>query len=143
MKRAAAVVATIALIATTAAGCGGDSEYCAAVKEHQSALDSFGKKKTDAAFKKYRRATNSIAKVAPESVKDDWDSLTQSMVEVKDAQKAAGLKLQDVTAQSVAALGTQASAKLVNAYESFTDAAEKHGAAIAADVKDQCGVKLK
>ncbi|MFI5427801.1 hypothetical protein [Aeromicrobium sp. UC242_57] len=86
------------------------------------ALDSFGKKKTDTAFKKYRRTANSISKIAPDPVDKDWKALTAAMVEVKDAQKAAGLKPQDVTVDSVAGLSTAQSAGLSSAYEKFTDA---------------------
>lgn len=143
MKKAAALTVTLAMAAATLAGCGGDSEYCAAVKQNVSALDSFGKKKTDAGFKKYRQTANAISKVAPSPVDKDWKALTKAMVEVRDAQKAAGLKLEDVTVDSVAGLSTAQSSGLNSAYQSFTDATATYGSAIKKDVKKQCGVTLK
>lgn len=143
MKKAATLVAAAIVASTALAGCGGDSEYCAAVKQNVSVLDSFGKKKTDAGFKKYRQATNSLSKLAPDPVNKDWSALTKALVEVRDAQKAAGLKLEDVTVKSVAGLSTAQSTGLNSAYQSFTDAVAKHGPAIKADVKKQCGVTLK
>lgn len=143
MKKAAALTVTMALAAATLAGCGGDSEYCATVKENVSALDSFGKKKTDAAFTKYRRAANDISKVAPPPSDKDWQALTKAMVSVRKAQKAAGLKLEDTSAQAVAGLSTAQSVGLSNAYEDFTEAVADHGDKIKNQVKSECGVSLK
>lgn len=143
MKKAAALVAATVVASTVLSGCGGDSEYCATVKQNVSVLDTFGKKKTDAKFKKYRRAVNEISKLAPEPVDKDWTALTKSLIEVRDAQKAAGLKLEDVTVKSVAGLSTAQSTGLNEAYKSFSDAVADHGQAITDNVKSECGVTLK
>lgn len=143
MKKAATLVAAALVASTTLAGCGGDSEYCAAVKDKVSVLDTFGTKKTDAQFKKYRRAVSEISKLAPEPVDKDWAALTKSLIEVRDAQKDAGLKLEDVTVKSVAGLSTAQSTGLNEAYKSFSDAVADHGQKITENVKSECGVKLK
>lgn len=143
MKKAAALTVTMALAAVTLAGCGGDSEYCASVKENVAVLDSFGKKKTDSAFQKYRRTTNTIAKLAPAPVDKDWKALGKSLIDVRDAQKTAGLTMQKTTAEAVAGLSTLQSTGLSSAYEDFTEAVADHGTKIKDQVKDECGVTLK
>ena len=143
LKHSVALAVSAAVAAAALAGCGGDSEYCAAVKKEVPVLDTFGKKKTDKAYKNYKRATSELAKVAPDSVRKDWTALTKAISNVQDAQKDAKLKLQDVTVESVAGLSTAQSQGLNTAYEKFTDAVAEHGQAVKDDVESECGVKLK
>lgn len=141
-KTAALLVATI-VAATTLSACGGDSDYCAAVKKDQSTLDTFAKKRTDAAFAKYRRTTRSLADLAPKDAQKDWSALTTALNGVLDAQKAVGLKLEDVSVSSVAKLPVEQSESLNQAYNAFNKAVAKHGKRVEASVKSECGVELK
>jgi hypothetical protein len=140
-KTAALLVATI-VACTTLAACGGDSDYCAAVKKDQPTLDTFGKKRTNADFAKYRRTTSSLASLAPQGAKKDWTALTTAINGVLDAQKAVGLKLEDVSVSSVSKLPVEQAESLNQAYTSFNKAVRKHGKRVEADVKSECGVKL-
>ncbi|NRQ50586.1 hypothetical protein [Aeromicrobium stalagmiti] len=143
MKTIAALVATTVVAAATLAGCGGDSEYCAAVKKDQSTLESFGQKRTDAAFAGYRSATRTIAKLAPTTIRKDWTALSTAIADVQAAQKAAGLKLEDVSVDAVAQLTPEQGESLNSSYTAFNSAVSKHGKRVAADVKSECSVTLQ
>lgn len=141
--RPAAWIVAAAVAAGTLAGCGGDSQYCAAVKENVSALDTFGKKKTDKAFTTYRRTTLELAELAPEPVGKDWKALAKAISNVQKAQKAAKLSLEDVSVETVAGLSTEQSQRLDKSYRGFTDAVAEHGGVVKKNVESECGVKLK
>ncbi|AWB92539.1 hypothetical protein [Aeromicrobium chenweiae] len=143
MHRTAALLVATIVATTTLAACGGDSEYCAAVKKDESTLNTFGKKRTDAAFAKYRRTTRTLATLAPEGAKKDWTALTTALNGVVDAQKAVGLKLEDISASSVAKLPVEQSESLSDAYTAFNKAVARHGKRVEANVKSECGVELQ
>jgi hypothetical protein len=143
MNRSASVVVGVVLACSTLAACGGPSEYCQVVEQNQAALKSFGKKKTDKAFKTYRQTVNEISKVAPESVKSDWSALTRALVEVKDAHKAAGVSMQDISQEAINTMGAVKGGQIVTAYENFNDAVSEHGAKTAESVAKECGIDLK
>lgn len=143
MSRPAAIVVGIALACSCLAACGGPSEYCQVIEQNQAALKSFGKKKTDKAFKTYRQAVNEISKVAPESVKSDWTGLTRALVEVRDAHKAAGVSMQDISQEAITAMGAVKGGQIQAAYEKFNDAVSEHGEKTADSVVKECGIDLQ
>ncbi|MRJ77176.1 hypothetical protein GEV29_11555 [Aeromicrobium sp. SMF47] len=142
MRKTAALLVATVVAATTLSACGGDSDYCAAVKKDQSTLETFAKKRTNDDFAKYRRTTRSLAALAPAEAKKDWTALTTALSGVLDAQKAVGLKLEDVSVSSVAELPVEQSESLNNAYDQFNKTVAKHGKRVEANVKSECSVEL-
>ncbi|MET0928793.1 MAG: hypothetical protein ABWX74_04715 [Aeromicrobium sp.] len=143
MKKIAAALVTSVVAATVLAGCGGDSPYCAAVKENRTALDSFGEKRTEKGFTTYAEALRAIATTAPDTVKDDWSKLGAVTDGVLKAHDKVGLPLQSMSdTAKVAALDADDLARLNKAYDAFNDTA-KQRKAVVADVKKSCEITLK
>lgn len=143
MSRIAAVLVTSVVAATVLAGCGGDDPYCAAVKENQSALNSFGEKRTEKGFTTYAKALRAIATTAPDTIKDDWSKLGSVTDGVLKAHDKVGLALDDMTdTAKVAELDSDDLARLNKAYDAFNDTA-KQRKAVVADVKKTCEITLK
>jgi hypothetical protein len=140
--RTAAVAATL-LAASLLAGCGGDSPYCAAVKENQTALNSFGSAVTDATFAKQAAAVRQIAKTDPEKVGDDWAAIDKAMRRVLSVQKKTGLTFDDLNDPEKRAEADGDDIEAVNkAYGAFNDTA-KQRKAVAEDAATTCDVRLK
>lgn len=143
MNKSAAVLVTAAFALTTLAGCGGDDPYCAAVKEHRSALDTFGAKPTDKAFASYKKAIRAITTTAPDTSKDDWAAVGAAMERVTKAQKAAGIKLEDMDdSAKTAELSSDDLTTLDKAYEAFNKTSAQRKAAFE-DVRSVCDITLK
>ena len=143
MKKAASLLVTALLAAPVLSGCGGDSAYCAAVKDKQSTLDSFGSKKTDNSFSAYTKVARAIAKEAPAGAKKDWTALADATAGVLKAHRAAGIRLEDMTDKDkVAALGTDQLAKLNDAYDTFNSTTKKQGEAVVDNVSAECDITL-
>lgn len=143
MNKTAAVLVTAVVAGSVLAGCGGDDPYCAAVKDNKSALDTFGKKRTDAGFTRYADALRAITTTAPDSSKDDWAKLGSVTSRVVKAHKKAGIALQDMDDPAkVGRLSAADLKSLNNAYAAFNDTT-KQRTAVVKDVKDVCGVTLK
>lgn len=136
----AAVVATLA--ATVLSGCGG-SAYCDTVKENEKALNSFGQKRSDAAYTSYAKTMREIAKVSPDDVKKDWTALANVTEGVLAAQKDVGLDLKDMTdAAKVKKLDAAGLKKVNAAYEAFNKTTDQRNAVVK-NVKQECKVTLK
>jgi hypothetical protein len=143
MSKTASMLVTSVLAVTVLAGCGGDDPYCAAVKENQASLDSFGQKRNEKAFTTYAKALRAIATDAPDTIKDDWSKLGAVTDGVLKAHDKVGLPLQDMTdTAKVAALDSDDLARLNKAYDKFNDTG-KQRKAVVADVKKTCDVTLK
>jgi len=141
--RGAAALVTAVVALTVLTGCGGDDPYCAAVKEHRSALDSFGKKVTSKAFESDVKAVQAITSTAPDSSKDDWAAVGAAMEKVTDAQEEAGIKLEDMTDPAkYGELDSDALASLNKAYEGFNDTSKQRKAAFE-DVQSVCDITLR
>ncbi len=98
MKRTAAILVTTIVGIATLSGCGGGGDpYCDAVDKNKNTLNTFGQKRTDAAYAKYATVFGSIGKKAPASIKKDWTTLSTVTTGIIDAQKKAGVKLEDMT----------------------------------------------
>ena len=142
MRRHAAVLATAVLALTVLTGCGGEDPYCAAVKEHQSALDSFGQKRTQAGFTTYAEAVRAITATAPDSVRDDWAALGDVTTGVLEAHDKVGIPLEDMNdTATVDGLSADDLATLNDAYDAFNDTAAQRKAVVA-NVKTACDITL-
>lgn len=141
--KTAAVLATTLLAAAVLSGCGGDSAYCAAVKENQRALDRFGSATTDAAFAKEARAVRSIAATDPEKVAGDWTTIDRAMQGVQKAQKKAGITFDGLNDPDKRAEADDADVEAIEkAYARFNDTT-KQRTTVVADVEKTCKVSLK
>jgi hypothetical protein len=143
MKRSAALLVGTIVTATTLSGCGGGNAYCDAVKKDRTTLNTFGQKRTDAAYAKYAKAFDEVGKVAPTSIRKDWTKLADVTKGVLAAQKSVGLALEDMTDTTKVKKLTSAQLKGLNtAYEAF-NATQTQRNAVVKNVKQECKIKLK
>lgn len=143
MKKTATVLVTtiVAILALT--GCGGGSPYCDAVEKNKSTLNTFGQKRSDAAYAKYASVFKAVAKESPAAVKKDWMALSTATSGIISAQKKAGVKLEDMTNTAKVKKLNQAQLKQLNqAYEAF-NATTKQRTAVVKNVLQECDIKLK
>ena len=142
MMRAVATMVTTVLALVTLAACGSDDPYCGEVKEHESTLNTFGQKRTTAAYTGYARTFRAVAKVAPASVKPDWTAIAKVTEGVLAAQDEVGVKLEQMTDTArVKKLSTAQLKKLNNAYEAFNKTADQRRAVVK-NVQQECDIKL-
>ena len=143
MNRFATALVTTAVAGAVLAGCGGDSPYCASVKENQKALDSFGQKRTTAGFTSYDKAVRAIRKTAPDEIKADWAALDKALRGVLKAHDEVGIALEDMKdTTKLQALSSDDLATLNDSYEKFEKTGSQRSA-IVADLKSSCSVTLK
>lgn len=143
MRRPAVLVVTTIALAATLSACGGGSAYCDAVDKDQSALNTFGQKRTDAAYAEYATVFKSVAKVAPTDVSKDWAKLADVTEGVIAAQKDVGLTLEEMTdTAKVKKLKDAELAKLNKAYEAFNGTMDQR-TAVVKNVKQECSITLK
>jgi hypothetical protein len=143
MSRTAAFLVTTIVGATVLSGCGGGSAYCDAVEKDKSSLNTFGEKRTDAAYARYATVFEGVAKVAPKTVKKDWTALADVTKGVIAAQKAVNLKLEEMTDTAKVKKLTEAQLKQLNtAYEAFNGTTAQR-TAVVKNVKQECKITLK
>jgi hypothetical protein len=143
MKRSAALMVVTIVAATTLSGCGGGNAYCDAVDNGKATLNTFGQKRTDAAYANYAKVFAGVAKVAPTSIRKDWTTLADVTKGVISAQKGVGLALEDMTnTTKVKKLTTAQLKKLNTAYQAF-NATTKQRTAVVKNVKQECKITLK
>ena len=143
MSRTAAFLASTLVSVAMLSGCGGGNAYCDAVKKDESSLNTFGQKRTDAAYASYVKVFDGVAKVAPASIKKDWKSLADVTKGVIAAQKAVDLKLEDMTDTAKVKKLTPAQLSQLNkAYEAFNGTTTQR-AAVVKNVKQECKITLK
>jgi len=136
------LVATIVASATLA-GCGGGSAYCDAVEKNKTTLNTFGHERTNAAYARYAKVFQSVAKQAPKAVAKDWMKLADATLGVISAQKSVGLALEDMTkAANIKKLDTAQLKKLNSAYEAFNGTTVERRAVVK-NVKQECKITLK
>lgn len=141
-RKAALLIATI-VCASVLSGCGGASAYCEAVEKDQKSLNSFGEKRTDAAYADYAKVLEGIAKSAPKTIKKDWTSLADVTKGVIAAQKTVKLKLEEMTdAAKVKKLSEAQLKELNTAYQAFNGTTEQRRAVVK-NVKQECKITLK
>lgn len=143
MSRTAAFLASTLVCATVLSGCGGGSAYCDAVNKDKSSLNTFGEKRTDAAYADYAKVFEGVAKVAPKDIKKDWQSLADVTKGVIAAQKAVKLKLEEMTDTAKVKKLNEAQLKQLNtAYEAFNGTTAQR-TAVVKNVKQECKITLK
>jgi hypothetical protein len=143
MRRTATVLATTIVAASALAGCGGGNPYCEAVEKDQKTLETFGQKRTNAGYAGYAKVFDGVAKVAPKGVKKDWTALSDVTKGVIAAQKAVGLKLEDMSDKDkVKELKEDQLTKLNDAYEAFNATTDQR-ASVVKNVKQECKITLK
>lgn len=143
MIRTVALVVTTSVAATVLAACGGDSAYCSAVKDHESSLQGFGSKKTNAAFTSYATVTRQIAKVAPEDVAKQWRSITTATEGVLKAHRQVGVSLEDMKdPDKLLALNEADRATIQASYDRF-NRSRADRKTVVTSIREECDVKLR
>jgi hypothetical protein len=143
MRRTAAVLVTTIVAVTTLSGCGGGSAYCDAVNKDKTSLNTFGEKRTNAAYAGYAKVFSDVAKVAPTAIKKDWTTLADVTQSILDAQNEAGLKLEEMTdTAKVKKLSSAELKKLNTAYQAFNGTTAQR-TAVVKNVLQECDIKLK
>lgn len=141
--RTATAAATVVLGALLLGACGADSPYCAAVETERETLDNFGAKRSDDAYASYAKALDTITKVAPAPIDEQWASLTRATQGVVTAQTDVGFALQDMADEDKrTALSAGDIVVLNKAYKRFNSTTSQRKA-IVADVKTTCDIQLK
>ena len=142
MNRTAAALVTALVATSVLSACGGDSPYCSAVKDNQPALDSFGKKTTDATFAKQANAVRTIAATDPDKVAKDWRAIDKAMRGVLAAQRRTKLSFADLADPDKRAAADADDITTVNkAYSAFNDTSRQR-LAVVRDVASTCKVTL-
>ena len=143
MNRSVALMVVTIVAATTLSGCGGGNAYCDAVDKGKATLNTFGQKRTDAAYAKYATVFDGVTKVAPTSIRKDWTTLADVTKGVIAAQKGVGLSLEDMTdTTKVKKLSTAQLKTLNTAYQAFNATTTQRNAVVK-NVKQECKITLK
>lgn len=143
MRRPAAFLVTTIVAATTLSSCGGGNPYCDAVEKDKSALNTFGQKRTDAAYADYAKVFQGVAKVAPTAIRKDWTTLADVTKGVIAAQKDVGLSLEEMTDPVKVKKLDKAELKALNvAYKAFNGTTAQR-TAVVKNVKQECKITLK
>lgn len=143
MTRTAAFLVSTLVCASVLSGCGGKSAYCEAIDKDKASLNTFGEKRTDAAYAGYAKVLEGVAKVAPTTIKKDWTALADVTKGVIAAQKKVDLKLEEMTVTSKVKKLSAAQLKQLNtAYEAF-NATTAQRTAVVKNVKQECKITLK
>jgi hypothetical protein len=144
MKRTAAVLVTTIVGITTLSGCGGGGDpYCHAVDKNKTTLNTFGQKRTNAAYATYAKAFADVGKEAPASIKKDWTTLSTVTTGILDAQNKTGLKLEEMTdSEKVKKLSPAQLKELNTAYKTFNGTTKQRNAVVK-NVKQECKINLK
>lgn len=143
MSRTTAFLVSTIACATMLSGCGGGSAYCDAIKKDQDSLNTFGEKRTDAAYASYAKVFEGVAKVAPKDINKDWTALANVTKGVIAAQKTVNLKLEEMTDKTKVKKLSAAQLKQLNtAYEAFNGTTAQR-TAVVKNVKQECKITLK
>ncbi|MDR7086757.1 uncharacterized protein (DUF885 family) [Aeromicrobium panaciterrae] len=143
MTRTAALLVSTLVCATVLSGCGGGSAYCDAVDKDKASLNTFGEKRTDAAYAGYAKVLEGVAKVAPATIKKDWTTLADVTKGVIAAQKAVDLKLEDMTDTAKVKKLSAAQLKELNAAYTTFNGTKAERTAVVKNVKQECKITLK
>lgn len=143
MTRTAALLISTIACATVLSGCGGESAYCKAVDKDKSSLNTFGQKRTDAAYAGYAKVFDGVAKVAPKAIQKDWTALADVTKGVIAVQKKVGVSLEEMSDTAKVKKLTEDQLKQLNtAYEAFNGTTAQR-TAVVKNVKQECKITLK
>ena len=79
------LVAALLLVVGVLSGCGGDDDYCAAVKEHQAELTDAAGSGSPAALLEALPMFRDLADRAPDDIRDEWTTFLEPLEELDDA----------------------------------------------------------
>ncbi|MDO9400748.1 MAG: hypothetical protein Q7T46_04740 [Polaromonas sp.] len=99
MRRIVAALVTCVTAAAVLSGCGGDSPYCATVRDTEAQLRAIGSAQDDADLARAAGAANRIATVAPAPVDADWKGIADALTSFATTLKKVGVTYQDLLAQ--------------------------------------------
>lgn len=137
---AAAIVAGIAVISVSS--CGSDP-YCDEIEDNKSTLDNFGNEKTMDAYAEDAKELREVAKTAPDDVASDWKTLAEVTQGVLDAQKEAGIKLENMKDEDeLGELSEDELKELNDAYNRFNDTSDERSTVVK-NVKQECEITLE
>jgi hypothetical protein len=143
MIRTVALLVTTSVAASVLAACGGDSAYCSAVEEHETTLQGFGTKKTDAGFRSYVKVTRQIGNVAPEDVAKQWRTITSATQGVLKAHQQVGISLEDMKdADKLAGLNEADRATIQTSYDRFNTSRTARKKVVAS-IRKECDITLR
>lgn len=143
MKRTATVLVTAIVGTAVLSGCGGGGDpYCDAVDKNKNTLNTFGEKRTNAAYANYAKVFGEVGKEAPASIKKDWTTLSKVTTGILDAQDKAGVKLEEMNAATIKKLKPAQREQLNAAYKTFNETTEQRNAVVK-NVLQECDIKLK
>lgn len=144
MKRTAAILVTTIVAITTLSGCGGGGDpYCDAVDKHKADLNTFGETRTNAAYTKYAKMLVDISKDAPAPIKPDWKALSTATTGIVEAQKKAGIRLEDMKDRAKLKKLEPGQLEQINAAYKAFNGTKKQRDAVVKNVKQECKIKLK
>lgn len=125
----------------TLSGCSGGGPYCDAVDEAKTQLTGFSTK-SQADFADNAAAVAAIAKVAPKDVQEQWNQVAKATKRVVNAQRKAGIALEDLAEEErINALSQADIDRLNKAFTTFNDTKEQREDVVRS-VHDQCGIDL-
>ncbi|MFY0406051.1 hypothetical protein [Solicola sp. PLA-1-18] len=139
-----AVVATTAAAAVLTA-CGGDSPYCATIRDTEGQLRAIGNAATDADLATAAGAAQRIADVAPEPVDADWRGIASALTSFAETLKTVGITYQDLLAQqNLQDLTDDDRAKLTTSLEQLRQAnSSTVTTRINDQVQDECDIVIR
>ena len=143
MKTTAAVLATTIVAITTLSGCGGSDPYCDAVDKNKDTLNTFGQKRTDAAYAKYAKVLADIGKKAPSDISKDWAELAEVTGGIVKAHKQTKIPLEDTKKFVQAGKVSKSQRDILNAANAAFNETTKQRNAVVKNVKQECKIDLK
>lgn len=135
--------ASTAIVIASLGACSSPDPYCVAVEENQSTLDDFGSESSDAAYAQYATTLETISKVAPAPIDEQWASLTRATQGVVTAQRDVGFALEDMDDEDKREALSEGDIKVLNkAYQRFNGTTSQRKAVVD-DVQQTCDIELK
>lgn len=148
MRRFAGVAAMACAATFSLTGCGlFGNEYCDSIEANLKTLETYGSTESNAAYEKLADTLEEVAKVAPDNVKSDYEALAKATRGVLSAHKKAGVTLEEVKKDPVAAnakLTTEQRNAINTARTAFNpDRTADERASVVTSIKQECEITLK
>lgn len=122
-------------------GCSGGGPYCDAVDTAKDQLVGFNRV-TQQNFADNAKAVTAITEVAPADIKPTWLVVDKATTRVVNAQRKAGIALEDLKSQDKVDALSQADIERLNkAFDAFNDTREQREDVVK-NVNDECGIDL-
>lgn len=141
MRRALAIAAAMLLAGTLLSACG-TSEYCQAVQAQQAHLERIGFVRTNQRFAADAALLHRLAKVAPDSVRNNYAKIADATDDLLAAYKAQGVTI-EATQKNPKILSTAQRAAINKANTTWNGILIARRTAIATSIKQECEITLK